>query len=115
MTEVKTIPTIKQGDAYSIPLHLFFNGDEIGPETLRLLEEIEFALGETEPVRIPAKDAWSDALQCFLLPVTQEQSFALDTGCTTLDVRVQFYGGNVLGVRQKGHLRVTDATSEVIL
>lgn len=108
-------PTIKQGDAYRIPVKLYFNGDEINSETLALLEEIEFALGELEPVRIPASEAWSSVMGEFLLPVTQEMTFALPVGTTYLDVRVQFLGGDVLGVRQKAKIKVVDATSEEIL
>lgn len=115
MTAVKTIPTIKQGDAYSVPVHLYFNGAEIDAALLDMLEEIEFAFADQEPVRLPAAEAWCDALGCFLLPVTQAQTFALDEGRTTLDVRVQFYGGSVLGVREKGKLKVVDATSEEVL
>lgn len=115
MAKQMTIPTIKQGDAFSIPVHLYFNGAEIGADLLDLLEEIEFTLGELDPVRIPADEAWNDTLSCFLLPVTQEQTFALEEGRTEMDVRVQFLGGNVLGVRQKGKMKVVDTTSEVIL
>ncbi len=115
MADVQTVPTIKQGDAYSIPVHLYFNGEEIGANLIDMLEEIEFAFEDQEPVRVPANEAWNDTLQCFLLPVTQEQTFSLEEGRTTLDVRVQFLGGNVLGVRQKGKLKVVDATSEEVL
>lgn len=110
-----TLPTIKQGDAYNIPVKLYFNGDAIDSETLDLLDEIEFALGELPPVRIKADEAYSTALGEFLLPVTQEMTFALPVGTTYLDVRVQFLGGDVLGVRQKAKIKVVDATSEQIL
>lgn len=110
-----TIPTIKQGDAYNIPVKLFFNGTAISSETLSLLDEIEFALGDLPPVRIAADEAFSSVLGEFLLPVTQEMTFALEVGKTDLDVRVQFVGGDVLGVREKARIRVIDATSETVL
>lgn len=115
MGSVKTVPSIKQGDACSIPVHLYFNGTEIGAELLDMLEALEFAFPDQEPVRLPAAEAWCEALGCFLLPVTQAQTFALDEGRTTLDVRVRFYGGSVLGVREKGKMNVVDATSEEVL
>lgn len=105
------IPTIKQGDACSLQVHLYFNGEEIDAELVSMLEEIEFALGELQPVRLPAADAFNETLGCFLLPLTQEQTFLLEAGRTTLDVRVRFYGGSVLGARDKRALRVADATS----
>ncbi len=115
ITESSNVATIKQGDAYNIPVKLFFNGVAISTETLSLLDEIEFALGDLDPVRIPASEAWSEALGEFLLPVTQEMTFALEVGKTDLDVRVQFLGGDVLGVREKARIRVIDATSETVL
>lgn len=117
MADAKTIPTIKQGDAYSIPITLYFNGEKITEDLIPLLEEIEFTLGDegVEPVRIPAAEAWNETLEKFLLPVTQEQTFALEEGRTTLDVRVQFLGGSVLGVREKAKIKVVDATSEEVL
>lgn len=115
MATTETVATIKQGDAYNIPVKLYFNGNPVTDETLSLLEEIEFALGDLEPVRIPASEAWSSVLGKFLLPVTQQMTFALPEGRTTLDVRVQFLGGDVIGVREKAKIRVVDATSEEVL
>lgn len=114
---IETIPCIKQGDACSIPVKLYFNGEAITADVLPLLEEIEFAFGDEDlkPVRIPAAESWSDTLGMFLLPVTQKQTFALDVGLTTLDVRVRFRGGGVLGVREKAKMKVADATSEEVI
>ena len=110
-------PVIKQGDACCIPVALYFNGEPITAALLPLLEEIEFTLGAegTPPVRMPAAESWSETLGMFLLPVTQAQTFALDEGRTTLDVRVRFYGGSVLGVREKASISVADATSEEVI
>lgn len=108
-------PAIKRGDECAIQVRLFFNGAEIGAPLVPMLEELEFAFEGQTPVRIAADEAWSDALDCFLLPVTQEQTFALDRGYTTLDLRVRFHGGNVLGARQKARVKIADANSwEVI-
>lgn len=115
-TTVTSVPTIKQGDAYYLPVHLYFNGEEINADLLDMLEEIEFALADLEPVRLTPAESYSEALGCFLLPLTQKQTFELEEGrTTTLDVRVQFLGGNVLGVRQKAKMKVLDATSEEVI
>lgn len=109
------LPQIKQGDACSIQVHLFFNGQEIGAGLVPMLEEIEFAFEDLEPVRIPAREAWNDTLGCFLLPVMQEQTFLLEEGRAALDVRVRFLGGGVLGAREKRELKVADANSGEVL
>lgn len=112
---VGAIPAIKQGDDYYIPVHLYFNGDEITDNELPLLDEIEYCFDERDPMKILAAEAYSAAMECFLLPVSQEESFALDEGKTTFDVRVKFYGGNILGVKKKAKMRVLDASSEEVL
>lgn len=112
---MKTISSIKQGDACSIPVMLFFNGAEINSEVVEMLEAIEFAFEDQTPVSVPAAEAWNAELGAFLLPVTQQMTFAMDVGNTTLDVRVQFRGGDVLGVREKAKIKVVDATSEEVL
>ncbi len=110
-------PVIKQGDACCIPVALYFNGVPVTVSLLPLLEEIEFTLGGegAEPVRMPAAESWNEALGMFLLPVTQEQTLALVAGQTTLDVRVRFLGGRVLGAREKAKIKVADATSEEVI
>ena len=115
MAETNTFPTIKQGDAYSLPLELYLNGTKLTAEHLPMLEEIEVTIGETEPIRLEAAAAWSEASGAFLVPLTQEKSFALEEGRTDFDVRVQFHGGDVIGIRKKVKIKVVDATSEEVL
>lgn len=114
-TTINTNPNIKQGDAYRVPVWLYFNGEPITEDVIELLEEIEFAIGDVTPVRLDPRACYSAELGAFLLPVTQEQTFALEEGSTELDVRVQFLGGDVLGAREKAKLKVLDATSEEVL
>lgn len=111
------MPTLKQGDECIIPVTMYFNGERLGAEHLPLLEAVEFTLGDegAQPVCLPAADCWSEALEAFALPVTQEQTFALEEGRTALDVRVRFRGGGVLGVRRKANIQVADATSERVI
>ena len=53
---------------------------------------------------------------CFYLPLTQAETFAFPAnGTVTLDIRVKFVGGDVVGVQRMESFAVADATSEVIL
>ncbi len=115
MADVTTIPIIKQGDEYNLLVELKFNGETISEEHLPLLAEIEFALGDLEPVHLNPARCFSKSLGKFLFPITQEQTFELEQGRTDLDIRVQFVGGNVVGIKQKLRLKVADATSENVL
>lgn len=115
MADVTTIPLIKQGDEYNMLVELKLNDEIIGEDHLPLLAEIEFALGDLEPVHLNPARCYSKSLGKFLFPVTQEQTFRLEEGRTDLDIRVQFVGGNVVGIRQKLRLKVLDATSENVL
>lgn len=115
MADVTTIPLIKQGDEYNMLVELKLNDEIIGEDHLPLLAEIEYALGDVTPVRLNPARCYSKSLGKFLFPVTQEQTFQLEEGRTDLDIRVQFVGGNVVGIRQKLRLKVLDATSENIL
>ena len=49
----------------------------------------------------------------FLVPLSQTETFALEDGDTvSLDVRVEFPGGDVIGTRTMEQIRVLDALSE---
>lgn len=115
MAETKTLPTIKQGDEYYMPVELKLNDEIFGEDYLPLLAEIEYALGDVEPVHLNPARCFSKSLGKFLFPVTQEQTLQLEEGRTDLDIRVQFVGGNVIGIKQKIKLKVLDATSENVL
>ena len=110
-----SLPTIKQGDDCFLQCILYFNGERITANELPLLDEIEYCFVNEDPNTVKAADAWNEGLACFLLLITQEQSFALEEGRTALDVRVRFRGGNVLGSRQMAKMRVLDAASEEVL
>ena len=114
-TATTTAPLLKQGDAYKFPVTLYLNGEKMTGSILPLLEVIEFTLGNLEPVPLDPTEIYSETLEAFLFPVTQEQTFALEEGRTEMDIRVQFLGGDVLGIRQKIKLKVMDATSEEVL
>lgn len=111
----KTLPTIKQGDDCYLGVTIRFNGTPIPKQDFYLIEKIEFCFEGGIPHAFKPDEIWSDALHVFLLPVTQEETQMMGEGKTDLDVRVKFYGGNVLGARQQRNLNVLPANSwEVI-
>ena len=114
-TTTTDLPIIKQGDDVYLQVTLYFNGAAITANELPLLDEIEYCFEYEKPRKVRAADAWNDTLGLFLLPVSQENSFALEDGRTDIDVRVKFYGGNVLGVRRKDRMRVPEANSQEVI
>ena len=109
------LPTLKQGDACFLAAAVYFNGVPITEQELPLLDTLEYCFADARPKCVPAAEAWSRALGLFLLPVTQEETLLLEQGKTNVDLRVKFFGGNVLGARQRRELRVLEANSlEVI-
>lgn len=109
------LPIIKQGDDVYLQVTLYFNGAVITANELPLLDEIEYCFEYEKPRKVKAADAWNETLGLFLLPVSQKDSFALEEGKSDIDVRVKFYGGNVLGVRRKDRLRVAEANSTEVI
>ena len=109
------LPIIKQGDDVYLQVTLYFNGAVITANELPLLDEIEYCFEDENPRKIKAEDAWNDTLGLFLLPVSQENSFALEDGRTNIDVRVKFYGGNVLGARQRSRMKVLESNSQEVI
>ena len=109
------LPTIKQGDDLYLLANIYFNGAIITANEVPILDELEYCFEDEEPRKIKAADSWNDELGGFLLPVSQEQSFTLEDGRTNIDLRVKFYGGNVLGARQRNRLKVLEANSMEVI
>lgn len=104
---------IKQGDAYGIPLDIQLNGEAL---TAADVEQVEVFVGDGIRKLYPGQITYSDTLGCFVVPVTQEETFTLPEGETVrVDVRVQFPGGMVLGVVDELKVKVADAISEEVL
>ena len=108
------LPTVKRGDAYRLRVPLELNGEAIAAEDLPFLHCVEFMLGEEIRKLWPEDAAFADG--AFLIPVSQEETFSLEAGDRVdFDVRVHFVGGEVVGLKQKGKIRVVNAISEVKL
>ena len=114
-SSTSALPIIKQGDDVYLQVTLYFNGAAITANELPLLDEIEYCFEDENPRKIKAADAWNDTLGKFLLPVSQQDSFALEAGRSDIDVRVKFLGGNVLGVRQRNRMKVLEANSTEVI
>ena len=110
-----SLPIIKQGDAYAVQVSLTFNGEPIVYSDLDLIEEIEFTFGELAPMRFKPKDIYNTTIGAFLVPLTQKQTFMLEDGKILVDCRVQFWGGDVVGVSRMVRVFVREALSWEIL
>ena len=106
-----SLPIIKQGDAYAVQVSLTFNGEPIVYSDLDLIEEIEFTFGELAPMRFKPKDIYNTTIGAFLVPLTQKQTFMLEDGKILVDCRVQFWGGDVVGVARMVRVFVREALS----
>lgn len=90
---------IKQGDAYKLPVGLLLDGEEISEDTVYAIDTVEFYLGDhlmeyksdgTGVVVFEGQD--------FLLPLTQQMTFALRSAPVPLYIRVKDISGDVIGL-----------------
>ena len=104
---------IKQGDAYALPIQIRLNGELIGVEDV---EAAEFCLGDGLRKLYPGDVSYEAGDNTFYLPLTQSDTFSFPAnGSVSLDIRVKFVGGNVVGVQRMESFAVADAASEVTL
>lgn len=104
---------IKQGDAYALPIQIRLNGELIGVEDV---EAAEFCLGDGLRKLYPGDVSYEAGDNTFYLPLTQSDTFSFPAnGYVSLDIRVKFTGGDVIGVLRPETLAVYDAASEVVL
>lgn len=104
---------IKQGDAYALPIQIRLNGELIGVEDV---EAAEFCLGDGLRKLYPGDVSYEAGDNTFYLPLTQSDTFSFQAnGSVSLDIRVKFTGGDVIGVLRPETLAVYDAASEVVL
>lgn len=104
---------IKQGDAYAVPVQVRLNGELINADDV---ETVEFCVGDGLRKLYPGDVTYEPGNNTFYLPLSQSETFAFPAnGSVTLDVRVKFTGGDVIGVLRPDAFSVYDATSEVVL
>lgn len=104
---------IKQGDAFALPIRISVDGEPLTARDLVLIRSVEFMISEDIRKVYPADVTFDSETGVFLVPVTQQETFALEEGQQIrLDVRVAFSGGDVVGTRTMEQLDVLDALSE---
>lgn len=105
--------TIKQGDAYALPVPLTWNKTAINPADI---ETVEFYLGDSFRKLYPDEVTFSEDDGNFYIPMTQEETFAFEADSVlSLDARVKFVGGDVFGVKKMGDVVVIKATSKEVI
>ena len=109
--------TIKQGDAYDLPISLTINKSIITKEILEQIELIEFCFADFEP-KIFSHEGDSAIKYLnglFLYPITQTETFSLSPGRHTMDIRVLFNNSNVRGLTTQIDVKVAGAKSKQVL
>lgn len=112
--------TIKQGDAYSIPVSAKLNGE---PLNMVDVVNVEFTFGDggstiytrkTFPEEVALVEI--DGGLWLMVPLTQEETFAFPANsAVAMDMRVYFAGGAVKGAKKMQYITVLDALSEEVL
>lgn len=90
---------IKQGDQYKLPVGLLMDGEELNESTIYAIEAVEFYLGDH--LMEYKADGTGDVVfegQDFLLPLTQQMTFALRAAPVPLYMRVKDLSGDVIGL-----------------
>lgn len=90
---------IKQGDQYKLAVGLEKDGAEIDESTIYSIEAVEFYLGDN--LMEYKSDGTGDVVfagQDFLLPLTQQMTFALRSAPVPLYIRVKELSGDVIGL-----------------
>lgn len=108
-----TTYSIKQGDAYAVPVSITVDGESITAETLSLIDTVEFMVGEGIRKVYPGDVTFDYENSVFLVPVTQDETFALEDGDRiSMDIRVGFASGDVIGTKTMQQIKILDALSE---
>lgn len=104
--------SIKQGDAYAVPVIIRLND---APVNTQDVEMIEFYIGGYRKL-YPGNVSYNAETNEFYVPFTQEESLSWAEGDSiVLDARVKFNGGNVQGIKKQIQIGVVDAVSEEVI
>lgn len=104
--------TIKQGDAFDLPVRVTVNGAAV---TSADVEAVEFMVGDVRKT-YPEDATYDIENGMFYVSLAQQDTFSFPADDQImLDVRVKFKGGKVLGIPKMTPILVYDATSEVVI
>ena len=92
----KKMYRIVQGEDVIVPLHLYFNGEEINASTRSMLDSIEVKIGAKDPIILDPQTAWMDAISAVALHLTESFTLSLPLGEIPMQCRVRFTGGNII-------------------
>ncbi len=101
----------KQGDAFRLPVRVTLNGVALDAASV---EKAEFCVGGVRKL-YPGEVTLADK-GLFYVPLTQKDTLTFPANdAVSIDVRVRFPGGDVLGTRKMLFAAVADAVSEEVL
>lgn len=104
--------TIKQGDAFQVPVKITAQG---APVNIDDVEAVEFRVGDVRKV-YPREVEYDAGSGEFKVPLTQEDTLAFpEDDAVMFDVRVKFAGGAVVGTRRMKVIQTADALSGEVL
>ena len=104
--------TIMQGDAYPLYFQILTKDEKI--VTGNDVSAVEVMIGSF--IRYYPKDIVYDTeLKCFVLSLTQKDTFQLTVGTQTLQFRIKDHSENVRGWYPGDRLTVRESKSKVIL
>ena len=104
--------TIKQGDAFAMPIKVSING---APVAAGDVTSVEFMFGDVRKT-YPEDGYYNAEDGSFYIRLKQEDTLALPADDTImLDTRVKFNDGSVVGVTKMTPIMIVDATSEVVI
>lgn len=101
---------IYQGSTYRLPFKLKISGEYITPEDVK---EIELSLGKILKVTYPEVITYDYENKCFILPLTQENTFLIKK-VNEYQVRILFADGSVKSTDKIPTEIVTSLSKEVL-
>lgn len=103
---------IKQGDQYKLPVGLSLDGVAVAKGTLYAVDTVEFYLADNLlEYRADGTGQVTYENGDFLLPLTQQMTFALRSAPVPLDIRMKFLDGDVIGLDEPIKVTVAEARS----
>lgn len=99
---------IMQGDAYSVPINITAGGTVIDDTMAETVEVMIGFIRKTYPEEITFSDG------SWLFPLTQDETFKLSSFQQTVQVRVKFNSGEVIGA-VVGSVQIAGSNSKEVL